>query len=410
MITLVHTADIHFGVENYGFIDHTTGLHTRLLDFKKAFEETISYAIEHTVDVFIFAGDAYKNSHPTPTHQRLLLQSLMKLYNAGIPVIIVIGNHDHSGSNAKAHALDVFCHLPSDGFYVLAKPQAITIKTKNGPLQIVGISWPNRSMLTLENTTLEVKNSSQISENISEAVRATINRLADSLDKNIPAVLVGHITVSTGCFSGSERQALCGNDPVLHVSDLAREPFDYVALGHLHRHQNLNPNGYPAVVYSGSPECIDFGEINDTKGFCVVKIPQKGKCQFTFCPIQTRPFMKIKICLSEHTDQTDQIIQELQNYFIKNAVIKIEYTIPEGSIDTVKSHRIYNECKDAWCFAGLTCTNPSRAKERRVFNLTSHNLEDSFYQYCLHNEEAKKKIDEYSKLFNYYHEKIVSSL
>src|ERR1700733_5670426 len=91
----IHTADIHFGMENYGKIDPETGIHSRLLDFKKSFDTCVDYAIEHRVDLFVFAGDAYKTAKRSPTQQKLLMQSFMRLYQASIPVVIVVGNHDN---------------------------------------------------------------------------------------------------------------------------------------------------------------------------------------------------------------------------------------------------------------------------------------------------------------------------
>ena len=70
MIRFIHTADIHFGMENYGKIDPKTGVHTRLLDFNKALTFCIDYAIEQKVDFFLFSGDAYKTAHPSPTQQK----------------------------------------------------------------------------------------------------------------------------------------------------------------------------------------------------------------------------------------------------------------------------------------------------------------------------------------------------
>ena len=133
MITLYHTADIHFGVENYGKIDPKTGIHTRLLDFKQSFEECINKAVEKNIDLFLLCGDAYKTAYPTPTQQKLLIQLLLKLHVAKIPVAIVIGNHDHPLSFGKANALDVFDYLPLDGFYVFAKPKTLTITLNHNP-------------------------------------------------------------------------------------------------------------------------------------------------------------------------------------------------------------------------------------------------------------------------------------
>ena len=91
MIRFIHTADIHFGVENYGRVDQHTGIHTRLLDFERALNACIDTAIAHKVDFFLFSGDAYKTAHPTPTQQRLLFRCFLRLYQHNIPLIIIVG-------------------------------------------------------------------------------------------------------------------------------------------------------------------------------------------------------------------------------------------------------------------------------------------------------------------------------
>jgi len=120
MIRFIHTADIHFGMENYGRIDQTSGIHTRLLDFYHALNFCIDRAIKDQVDFFLFSGDAYKTSHPTPTQQKLLLQSFLRLYKAHIPIVIVVGNHDNPLSFGRANSLELFGDLPLDGFHVIA--------------------------------------------------------------------------------------------------------------------------------------------------------------------------------------------------------------------------------------------------------------------------------------------------
>jgi len=80
MIKFIHTADIHFGMENYGKIDPKTGIHSRLLDFQKALNFCIDVALEKEVDFFLFSGDAYKTANPSPTQQRLLSQCFLRLH------------------------------------------------------------------------------------------------------------------------------------------------------------------------------------------------------------------------------------------------------------------------------------------------------------------------------------------
>src|SRR5438552_18749954 len=70
MIRMLHFADIHIGMENYGRTEPNTGLSTRVVDFLKRMDEMIAYARANGADVAIFAGDAFKNRQPNPTFQR----------------------------------------------------------------------------------------------------------------------------------------------------------------------------------------------------------------------------------------------------------------------------------------------------------------------------------------------------
>jgi len=372
MIRFIHTADIHFGMENYGKIDPKTGIHTRLLDFEKALNFCIDYAINQSVDFFLFSGDAYKTINPSPTQQRLLMRCFLRLYKAGIPLVIIVGNHDNPLSFGKANSLDIFGELPVDGFHVIAKPTSFVLQTKNGPVQIVGIPWPNRSNITVAQQNAS-KTSTMLTDYIAESIGILIQDFARKLDPTIPAVLAGHLTVSSGIFSGSEKRAIYGNDPVLMPSQLAIPPFDYVGLGHLHRYQNLNPNGYPAIVYSGSIERVDFGERKEDKGFCMVTYEGKGKSHHEFIKTPMRPFIQIEVKLSTTTDQTEQLLNELQKYPIDNAIIKIIYHVPSGVKDCVDLQKVVHACSQALYLVSIT---PIRAVESREKRSTMNNSMD----------------------------------
>lgn len=365
MIRFVHTADIHFGMENYGRIDAKTGIHTRLLDFKAALDCCISYAIDEQVDLFVFAGDAYKTHHPSQTHQKLLMSCFMRLHAARIPVVIVVGNHDHPVSFGKAHALDIFSQLPVDTFHVFAKPAAQTIVTKSGPVQIVGMPWPTRNTIALTQAQRFTTHRA-LSDYMSQAMATIIESLAQELDPSVPALLVGHLTVSTGVFSGSEKQAIFGSDPLLLPSQLAITPFDYVALGHLHRYQNLNPGGHPAVVYAGSIERIDFGERKEEKGFCAVTIHDKQTTEHHFIPVPTRPFVQIEVTLQSGTSQTEQIIRALAQQVLQDAVVKIVYHLPADMPDRVDVKLIQEHCKEAHVLVSIVPVRVAHKRERRL--------------------------------------------
>ncbi len=345
MIRFIHTADVHIGVENYGKIDSATGMHTRLLDFHRAFSYCIDTAIEKNVDFFLFSGDAYKTTHPSPTQQKLFLTSMLRLYKAGIPVVIVVGNHDNPLSFGKANTLDIFDELPFEGFHVIKKPTILNLTTKNGPTQIVGIPWPTRTTIALTDS-IDERTSSDLTAYISKSVSAIIADYAQKLDPRLPAVLAGHLTVSSGLFSGSEKRAIYGTDPLFLPSQLAIHPFDYVALGHLHRYQNLNTGGIP-LIYCGSVERIDFGERNEQKGFCLVSLEKKGAASHEFIPTPTRPFIQIEVMIQQGKSQTEQLLQEMRKQSLKDAIVKIIYHLPPDEKDTVDLQVIQRAATEA---------------------------------------------------------------
>lgn len=363
MIRFIHTADIHFGMENYGRIDPKTGIHSRLLDFEKALSFCVDYAISHEVDFLLFAGDAYKTAHPSPTHQRLLMNCFLRLYKAGIPIVIIVGNHDHPLSFGKAHALEIYGQIPLDGFHVIAKPTTLTLQTKHGPVSIVGIPWPTRNTISLQSLNMPAQ---QITDAISSGVSSIIKTLASQLDPSLPSILAAHLTVSSGIFSGSEKRALIGSDPIFLPSQLAIDPFDYVALGHLHRFQDLNLHDSPPIVYSGSIERVDFGERKEDKGFCDVTIHEKKYSTYHFIKTPTRPFIQIEVHLSPDSDQTAQILSELERHTLTEAVIKILYHLPANLKDSVDTSLLQKACSNAWYLVGIFPIRSHTLKERRA--------------------------------------------
>ena len=351
-------------MENYGRIDPQRGIHSRLIDFEKALTFCIDVALEKEVDFFLFSGDAYKTANPTPTHQRLLMNCLLRLYKANIPIVMVIGNHDNPLSFGKAHALDIFEQLPIEGIHVISKPTSLTLETKSGPIQIVGIPWSTRNTISLKDEYKQVS-ATEITEYISTGVTKIIQSLAAELNPEIPSILAGHLTVSSGIFSGSEKRAIYGTDPVFLPSQLGIQPFDYVALGHLHRFQNLNAGKFPPIIYSGSIERIDFGERKEDKGFVLVSIAEKEMTEYEFIKTPTRPFLQIEVRL-EKEGQTEQLLAELEKHTMSGAIVKILYHLPAATKDRVDLVTIQKACSDAWYVVGIIPVRALETRQRRA--------------------------------------------
>src|SRR5919202_707035 len=140
MPKMLHLADIHIGMENYGRTDPATGLNTSLQDYLQRFDEALSYAIEtEPVDMVLIAGDIYKNRTPNPTHQREFARRLHRIVRAGVPAVILTGNHDVPAASGRAHSVEVFDALEIQGVTIASRLRTYLVETRGGPLQIIAV-------------------------------------------------------------------------------------------------------------------------------------------------------------------------------------------------------------------------------------------------------------------------------
>jgi exonuclease SbcD len=329
-LTFAHLADLHIGTENYGRIDPQTGLHTRLQDFVKCLEFAVDRILEEQVDFVLFVGDAYRTCDPTPTHEREFARQINRLSAAGRPVVLITGNHDLPLAFGRASAVDIFGTLDVAHVHVINRPQVLSLDTPGGPVEIACLPWPTRSMLLTRDEYKDLSED-QLRERIQEICSRWIASWAAQRDLAVPGILAAHLAAAEAQYSGTERSALIGSDPVFLTSTLAQPAFDYCALGHIHKFQDLHPSGSPHVVYPGSLERIDFGEARDEKGFCLVTIgdgptPQQRVTTFQFIPTPARPFVELEVTVREGEDATARILRAIEQVDVTDAVVRIFYT------------------------------------------------------------------------------------
>lgn len=327
----MHFADLHIGMENYGRLDPRTGVSGRVLDFLRRFDDLIDFGLERDVDLVIFAGDAFKTRDPNPTYQRAFARRVKRLADAGVPMLLLVGNHDLPAMVQKASSIDIF-HTLSVPNVIVGREEAVhQIVTKSGPVQVATVPYPVRSRL-LSREEYRGRSMSELDEALRGVVTGLIESLKPALDPAVPAVLTGHFSVS-GAVWGSERSVMLGRDVVVPKSALADPAFDYVALGHIHKHQNLTAgeDGVPPVVYAGSLERIDFGEAGQPKGFCWVELA-RGDTTWEFVRTNARSFVIIRIDVrdSGEIDPTQMVLDAIARHDIDDAVVRlIVQTTPE---------------------------------------------------------------------------------
>jgi len=329
-VKILHFADAHLGADDTGPIVPETGLSTRLTDYLRSLDAIAGYVEQHEIDLVAFAGDAFHTSRPNPTFERAFALFTRRI-SLSVPIVEIPGNHDMPGAWGKAHTIEIYRALEVDNVYLIDRPRLVRIPTEAGEIQVVAIPWPTRHNVMASEKVAGIPKE-EVNRLIAETVAQTIRQLANELDPDVPAILLGHLGVEGGDMGGGTPVGLGGGID-LPLEAVALPQFDYVALGHLHRYQQLYDN--PPVVYSGSIERIDFGEEKEEKGFVVVEFGKQRDELFAdgaattveFVPLPVRKFQTITVHL-DGDDPTDQVMQSIHEHEIGGAVVRL---IVEGS-------------------------------------------------------------------------------
>jgi exonuclease SbcD len=343
-IRVVHFSDLHIGMENYGRLDPGTGTSTRVRDFLDRLDEVVEFALEEEADLAIFAGDAFKSRDPDPTQQREFAKRVKRLADA-LPTLLVVGNHDMPGMAAKASSVDIFHALDVPGVILGQKPNGKVVETRRGPVFLAWMPYPMRNRLLIKEEH-QGKTIGQLETSLREVVSTILLDLTQrAAEHDMPRVLCGHFSVDLARV-GSERTVMLGKDVTVLKSTLTDPTWDYVALGHIHKHQNLNEDGYPPVVYSGSLERIDFSEEEEAKGFCWVMLA-RGETQWEFIPVNARPFQTVRVDVRQEEDPTGSVLSALEEISTDDSIVRVIVQLQNQQQASLREREIENALDSA---------------------------------------------------------------
>jgi DNA repair protein SbcD/Mre11 len=336
-ITLIHVSDIHFGSgEVHGKINPASGLNIRFEDFVQALAKVVDYAIEHKADVFLFSGDAYRNASPEPIYQKFFARELKRLSDASIQTVLVVGNHDQIMRSNSSHAMSVFQSLEVPGIITIDKPTSVKLNTANGALQLIGLPHITRHQLMTMEKYANLP-AAAIDRVLIEHITDLLRGYYEDLDPEIPTVVTAHMGVDSA-LAGIEQELLIGYTLTFPAEMFIDKRIDYVALGHIHRHQVIRKEE-PAIVYAGSLERVDFGEEKEDKGFLSVSI-ERGKTAFEFCSITPRPFITISVDLTESSEPMSKLSDAVKKAMKPGCVLRIKYILSEQQMPLIEEDKL----------------------------------------------------------------------
>jgi exonuclease SbcD len=337
MMKILHLSDIHLGSGfTHGRINPETGMNTRLEDFVLSLSRCIDRAIAEPVDLVLFGGDAFPDATPPPMVQEAFATQFRRLVDAEIPTVLLVGNHDQYAQGQGGASLCIYRTLGVPGFVVGDRLMTHRLVTRQGEIQIVTLPWLNHSTLLTRPET-EGLSLAEVNHLLSDRLRVALEGEIRQLDDQVPTVLLAHVMVDTARY-GAERFLAVGKGFTIPMALLTRPCFDYVALGHVHRHQILHP--HPPVVYPGSIERVDFSEEQEEKGFILVSL-QRGQAEVEFCPLPVRVFRTIRVDVSGEADPQTALLKAIQASSIDDAVVRLIYQVRAdqlADIDTSALH------------------------------------------------------------------------
>src|ERR671933_591915 len=345
MIKILHLSDIHMGSGfSHGRLNPITGQNTRLEDFVNTLSLCIDRAIAEPVDLVLFGGDAFPDATPAPYVQEAFASQFRRLVDAEIPTVLLVGNHDQHSQGQGGASLCIYRTLGVPGFIVGDSIDTHRIETGNGPVQVITLPWLTRSTLLTRPET-EGLALAEVNELLTQRLDPVLEAEIRRLDPGVPTVLLAHLMADRANL-GAERFLAVGKGFTIPISMLTRPCFDYVALGHVHRHQNLNPSNQPPVISPSSLERVDISEEKEDKGYVLVDL-ERGSTKWEFCPLPVRPFRTIEVDVSEAAEPQSSLIKAVGKKNIKDAVVRLIYKLRSDQLDFIDNAAIHQALSDA---------------------------------------------------------------
>lgn len=255
---LLHLADLHIGKVIYEF--------SMLEDQRHVLEQVVSIAQEEETDGVILAGDIYDRSVPTAEAVLVLDEFLQKLSRIGQKVFMISGNHDSPERLGFAGSI-----LKKGDVYVEGgfsnKLKSVSLKDNYGRVKFYFLPFARAGAMQ---KALGLEPGASMEACIRQVIE---NTKINGFERNI---LITHHFVTGGGkapeLSDSECPVLVGGTEGIEAEVFA--PFDYVALGHIHKPQAV---GRKEICYAGSPLKYSFSECGTQKSVVLMELREKGE-------------------------------------------------------------------------------------------------------------------------------------
>jgi exonuclease SbcD len=273
-VRILHTSDWHVGKVLKG--------QPRVDDHLAAFAQLVDIARAERPDLVVVAGDLYDTATPSPDATRIVTRALSALRGTGADVVAIGGNHDNGGALDALRPWAEAAGITLRGAVRSAADHLIAGRTRGGEQwRLVALPFLSQRY-AVRATELFDLTEAEATQTYADHVARLLARLAEGFAADTVNLVTAHLTVVGGKTGGGEREAhtIMGYAVPSTVFPAAAH---YVALGHLHRSQQVL--GPCPIRYSGSPLAVDFGEEENGPAVSIVEVTAATAAKVREVPI-----------------------------------------------------------------------------------------------------------------------------
>lgn len=273
---ILHTSDWHAGKTLYK--------QDRLPDLQHALQQMLDLIEQQKIDLLVVAGDLYDSFHPPARAMAVLNQFFLDLHRRQVPALIIAGNHD------SAHlwqSMREILALASVRVFDRIQRQAHWVtQVGDQSLCLTALPYPSERQLVRLATTFEAgaENLAQQRQRYADKVAALLDMLSRERPQADHHLLCAHLMLSGAEPTHSERSLSLADTFAVQPQHLP-EHFDYIALGHIHKCQQVKGAAAPAW-YSGTPYQIDFSEQGMDKSVQIIDFAAGKRPQISQHPLE----------------------------------------------------------------------------------------------------------------------------
>jgi len=315
-MNIIHLADTHLGFRQFsGKLDPERKLNQRECDVYALWHRAIDIAIEREVGAVIHAGDLFDSARPSPRALAEAIDGFIKLRDAGIPIVAIAGNHSTPRFRSGGSVFEIL-----ERFGVKAawrEPQTFRIA------DVAFHAVPHEA------------DAGQLKDDITAlspdtSASANVLMLHAGLD-GVPAPGYGEVNAIS-----------------LDAEVLVNAPFDYIAMGHLHRFQAPQVN----AIYPGSLERLDFGDVVGDKAVLEIdlSIPAGAPGYVTRHAVVPRPAIDLVVACAacDQSAVLASVEEALHGESLEGAVVRVR--LEElgrdvwGALDFGRFDELFSDC------------------------------------------------------------------